>query len=562
MRMGTIESFVSMDVRRRPTPFEILGRIQEHFVGRVLTLAAAAALCAILSVALLPLATRYLETSDYGTYGLLISIVALMSAATDGGTNLLIPAHYGPASASEKARLFATLAVFAGISASAAGLSLIALWYWLDGVFSGPSIPLAAIILAAILIPLRTITNLCVTIFSVTGRGPAIAAQMAIQSLVVFISTLVSLFEFRLGGTSLFVGAVGGQFAALCVGLFALGRDHMCSWPSHDWLRHAALNAPTTATSGLVEGGRGFGENALLASAAGLHAIAILIHARLYHGLLMALSNSVGHNLWSKSLEEARNPNSSFEFTRSAWTPVQITITCAGLFFALLGTEIVAIISNGKFVEAATYIPAFFVIALIQITEQPSNAIVYASGNAASATWARTLMTLGSIILLCPTIVWFGIKGVLTIVIIETVAYRLYLRMLASRERPVPFQDHVAVFGSCAIIAATAYVHWATPPLTIQLLLMAAGIMLLVVIIGRRAISEMISAGHQIVLGQPVGWADLGWSGKVEHAAHWASRCAGLFTQVNTIPANLFTNSRFNGAGNGRAIGPTRLSSQ
>ena len=188
--------------------------------------------------------------------------------------------------------------------------------------------------------------------------------------------------------------------------------------------------------------------------------------------------------------------------------------------------EIVAIISNGKFTEAAAYIPALFVIALIQTTEQPANAIVCVSGRAASATWARTLMSLGSIIVLGPTIVWFGIKGVLAIVIIETVAYRLYLRMLASRQRTVPFQDHVAVFGSCAIIAATAYVHWATPPLTIQLLLMAAGIMLLV-IIGRRAISEMISAGHQIVLGQPVGCADLGWSGKVEHAAHWASRCAG-----------------------------------
>jgi O-antigen/teichoic acid export membrane protein len=537
----------------------MLGRIRKHFAGRVLTLGAAAAFCAILSVVLLPLVMRHLDTSDYGAYGLLMSIVALVCAAADGGASLLVPTYYGPASKSERARLFTSLAAIAGMGACISGTLLIMFWSWQHGTLSDQVIPFPVVVLTAVLMPLRTITNISVIIFSVSDRGTIIAAQMAIQSAVMFISTLVSLFEFRLGGTSLFVGAVGGQFAALCVGLFALGRDHMCSWPSHDWLRHAAVNAPTTATSGLVEGGRGFGENALLASAAGLHAIAILIHARLYHGLLMALSNSVGHNLWSKSLEEARNPNSSFEFTRSAWTPVQITITCAGLVFALLGTEIVAIVSNGKFVEAATYIPAFFVIALVQITEQPSNAIVCASGNAASATWARTLMTLGSIILLCPTIVWFGIKGVLAIVIIETVAYRLYLRMLASRERPVPFQDHVAVFGSCAIIAATAYMHWATPPLTIQLLLMAAGIMLLV-IIGRRAISEMISAGHQIVFGQPVGvrgswmvWRTCGPLGKPMR---------GLFTQVNTIPANLFTNSRFIGAGNGRAIGPTRLSSQ
>src|SRR4051812_38790809 len=103
----------------------------------------------------------------------------------------------------------------------------------------------------------------------------------------------------------------------MCVGLIALGRAHMLSFPSRDWFRHARTSAPTTAASGLVDGTRGFGENALLTSAIGLHAFGILNHARLYHGLLMALGNAVGHNLWSKSLDEARNPHSSFEITRS-----------------------------------------------------------------------------------------------------------------------------------------------------------------------------------------------------------------------------------------------------
>ncbi len=516
---------VRKDATRRSAPYELIERIRRHFVGRVMTLAAATAFAATLSLVLLPLTTRQLELSDYGTYGLLVSIVALVGAATDGGASLLVPAHYGLASAAERARLFSSLAIFTGIGASIAGLLLIILWAWQHGTFSGQAIPLAAIALSAVLMPMRAITNISILIFSVTGRGPAIAAQMAVQSLVAFLSTLISLLEFRMGGTSLLVGALCGQFAALCVGLIALGHHHIFSFPSRDWLWLVASSAPTTAASGLMDGARGFGENALLASTTGLHALGTLIHARLYHGLLLALGDTVRHNLWSRSLEEARNPYSNFEITQRAWTPVQITISCLGIVFAFLGQEIVAIISNGKFTAAAAYIPALFVIALIQTTEQPANAIVCVSGRA-SATWARTVMSLGSLIVLGPTIVWFGIKGVLAIVLIETVVYRLFLRMLASRQRTVPFQDHVAVFGSCAIIAATAYVHWATPPLTIQLLLMAAGIMLLV-IIGRRAISEMISAGHQIVLGQPVGCADLGWSGKVEHAAHWASRCAG-----------------------------------
>jgi len=100
-RVLEIKMFPITGSVKRPVPYEILGRIRRHFVGRVVTLAAATAFNAILSVALLPLATRHLGASDYGIYGLVISIVVLMSAAADGDAGLLVPAHYGSASASQ-----------------------------------------------------------------------------------------------------------------------------------------------------------------------------------------------------------------------------------------------------------------------------------------------------------------------------------------------------------------------------------------------------------------------------------------------------------------------------
>src|SRR2546421_2444453 len=211
--------FPNMGAIRRPVAYEILGRIRRHFVGRVVTLAAATAFNAILSVALLPLATRHLEASDYGIYGLVISIVILVSAAADGGAGLLVPAHYGSASESERARLFVSVAIFAGIAASAAGLLVIIPWLCHHGPFSDQGVPRAAIVLSVALMPIRAITNISVMIFSVTGRGLAIAAQLAIQSLVTFLSTIAALFEFEMGVTSLFIGAFCGQFAALGVGL-------------------------------------------------------------------------------------------------------------------------------------------------------------------------------------------------------------------------------------------------------------------------------------------------------------------------------------------------------
>ena len=91
-RVLDIKMFPTPEAVMRLVPCEILGRIRRHFVGRVMTLAAATAFSAILSVALLPLATRHLGASDYGIYGLVMSIVVLVSAAADGGAGLLVAA--------------------------------------------------------------------------------------------------------------------------------------------------------------------------------------------------------------------------------------------------------------------------------------------------------------------------------------------------------------------------------------------------------------------------------------------------------------------------------------
>ena len=46
----------------------------------------------------------------------------------DGGAGLLVPAHYGSASESERARLFVSVAIFAGVAASVAGFLVIIPW--------------------------------------------------------------------------------------------------------------------------------------------------------------------------------------------------------------------------------------------------------------------------------------------------------------------------------------------------------------------------------------------------------------------------------------------------
>ena len=127
--------------------------------------------------------------------------------------------------------------MFSAAVAIASGLFLVGLWIWHRSALSVPPTPLAAIALSAALMPIRAITNISVSIFSVTGRGVAIAAQIAIQSIGVFFSTLVALFAFGMEATSLFIGAACGQFAALSVGILVLRRHPELSY------RHAMGSA-------------------------------------------------------------------------------------------------------------------------------------------------------------------------------------------------------------------------------------------------------------------------------------------------------------------------------
>ena len=398
-------------------------RLQSHLLGRVATLAGAITLSALVSLIMLPFTTRVLHASDFGTYAILMSMVALVGAALDGGASLLLPAHYGPASTAERGRIFASLTLFALLGASVAGLLLIFYWSWHHSIFVEQSGHLI-IAITAVLMPLRALTAIAMMSFTVTGRSFAIAMLVVCQSVVIFCSTLIALFGFSMAGDSLFIGAGCGQLAALAVCLVTLRQHRELSMPSRYWFRQALISQPTTATAGFMDGARSFGESLMLSNAVGLAAVGILSHAKLYFSLLNMFTSAVTQSTWVRSLQDARDPHSSFELTRRAWAPVQVALGCAAIVLVFLGRDIVEWISNGKLTEAADYIPIFFMIALIQNSEQPVTAVVFASGRGASAARFRALVLLVALITLYPATVLFGVKGLLIVGIVECGALR------------------------------------------------------------------------------------------------------------------------------------------
>jgi len=458
----------------------------------------AIAFSSIISVGLLPLTPRTLNATEYGIYAMLMSIVTLVGNAMDGGASLLLPAFYGPASPPDRRRLFGTIAAVAAAGASIAALLVVsAVACNLVAPF-GQVMPLSSVVAAAAIMPLRAITGIAVIAFSTTGRSGAIALQMVAQSSFVFAATLIALFWFSVGGLSLFIGAACGQSAALFICIIVLAYHGELSFiPSHEWLIRVLGNAPTSASAGFTDGARSLAENTFVVNFEGLYNAGILGHARLYYNLLMALVSSITHSVQFNSLEEGRNPTSPMSRTRGAWAPAHNALGCTGIIFALFGRDIVDLISNGNFDEAAHYIPFLVIASLIHTSEQAAAAIVFANRLGPAAVRFRLCLICFLLVALFPATAFFGIWGPIVIGIIEAATYRAWLRRLARRIRHVPFQDELSYFGIATILATMAWAHLAAPSLQARLICMVFGL-LANAWAGRRWIRNAIITLHHI----------------------------------------------------------------
>ncbi|WP_375159458.1 oligosaccharide flippase family protein [Bradyrhizobium sp. RDT46] len=152
----------------------------------------------LLAIALLPLTTLRLTAADFGYLALLMSIVAFANALSDCGGTLALPVHFAAESEGERRRMIASFFVVTFTVSVALAVLFALSWVTVAGrVLDADGQPFSWTIdiLAAAIIPLRSVSMLSTTIFSVSGRGNAIAAQIAVQAIGTFLGTLICLFR-------------------------------------------------------------------------------------------------------------------------------------------------------------------------------------------------------------------------------------------------------------------------------------------------------------------------------------------------------------------------------
>jgi O-antigen/teichoic acid export membrane protein len=261
---------------------------------------------------------------------------------------------------------------------------------------------------------------------------------------------------------SLFLGAAAGAGASCVCGLWMLRAD-LRAKPSRKWIRGLLRIAPSTMPAALLEHLRAVTESATVTRVGGLAEMGLFAHSRIYHGYLMQVSNAFGFALWPRALEDARTPGESFQAIGRAWNVLYLAITIAGIGFAAFGAEIIALLTNGKFVAAAPLVPFWIAYLLLQNSGKPASALLYANGAGARSTRLRSATMLGSIAALIALVPHFGVPAAVGVAFAEIIAFRLLVQHAARRIRDVPFQDGWVIAGVLSIVGFSALMELFIP---------------------------------------------------------------------------------------------------
>lgn len=431
-----------------------------RIAGQIISYFGSSVVQAMLSVALIPLATMILGPKEFGAYGMAVVVAGLASASCDLGCGIVLYGHYSEASGDELRRLLASVLFLSTTAGLLFGSILFGVWPVISMLAgNGDLLSQLELSLICLSVPLRTFTSVATQIFVMQSRAIQSGLTVLAQSLGTFMVTLVALFVWNQGQTALFWGNVAGLTAGVALAIFLLRTDYHVL-PSRAWMIRMLRAAPSALSASVLENLRSVVESTVMVRGAGLTGVGLYNHARLYHGFLMQMSNAFAYALWPKALEEARVSSGGFERIGRAWNVVYLGLTMTGIGLALFGQEVVQILTNGKFIEAAPWIPFWAAYLLVQNSGKPATAVLYAGQQGAKVSQYRAGTVLCALVGLVGFVPVYGIPAAMAVAFLEMLMFRWLLQRAARRFRKIPFQDEWVIGGCVGIALVTGAVYF------------------------------------------------------------------------------------------------------
>jgi O-antigen/teichoic acid export membrane protein len=425
---------------------------------------------AVLPFLVLPLTTLILSPEHYGVLGLATGITATTGALASLGAGLILAQRFPTLDDGGRRRLVTTVGAVVLLLSLILALGLLAAYGLAVGrVDLVDTLPPAGVPLVLVDLIGSNLWGVATTLCTLNRNARPYAIVVSLRTLVTSAAVLAALYGAGLHNSlALFVGQGAGGAVFLLGGLATLrpylGRS-LDGAVARDMIRVGGW----MGLSNLAEIAQRMVERWLLAGAGGLALTGLFTHAQTYGTMVMTGIRPAVQAAFPAMLEEARRDRPTFPKTRILARLIAVVMTVAALDMAVIGRDVIGLLTHGKFSPAAPYAALLIAVAMVKLGARGEHCILITGGRSRSLAAANALgatVALGLLALLIPP---WGVYGAVVALMAHGLLLITGLRVLARRLKPLPFLDLPALAGAVATVAAVAAMEAAPPSLEIRL---------------------------------------------------------------------------------------------
>ena len=404
---------------------------------------------------LIPFTTSKLEPRDFGYYGLITSFTVVGANLAAFGFNFVLSKHSKVTDLESKKLTVSTLFWFGLAITIIFGILLISFWSLISSYFSDvKSIPVKFVYLAIITNIISYPGILLFEYMRINGDSSKWSILTVVQFLVNSFVTIILLYYYDFSTSALFLGSLAGSIVSLTFSIFLLRNLITFSYSKQD-LGYLLTLGKMSILGSTAENFYNVFERLSIIKILGDTKLGLFIHSISYRQIGMTIASTFSNSIWPETLIEAGQENPEFKKTNLFWFIVYLLLGIGGIIFAFFGTEIIDLLTNGKFTNAAILVPFWFIFLLIQHSGRADIGIIFSKGHGAKYlkfNLFRIIICLASLILFINR---FGLIGVLISSISSMIVFRGLIYFHGQKLYKKNSVDIVVFVWSCLIIFST-----------------------------------------------------------------------------------------------------------
>lgn len=403
----------------------------------------------LLSLLTLPLYTIRLGPEQYGIFALGSSLATAVSTTAGSISALSLPVELSRCKGEDRSCYIGSVLLLGLIGALLTSLAMFGAYLVASTALGLGSVGNKGILLLFAGALLSSLWAIAVEIISIEGRAKRYTILTIVQILTSIVAVCISLFVFNDIENALFWGLFGSSFAG-AIGAMNLLSGRLAFGSQRRWLPVAARGSLAGVLASLTESGKTAFERSYLGIIVGVNQLGLLAHGQYYKNASMVLINTVSRSLVPTSLREAESSCPDFSVTLRFWAPIQAMVAGITISLALIGGEIIRLLTNGKFVNATPVAVAFMLILLLQTAGKTCHPLLLVRGKGYIYANLNTFSAILALIFLVITTPYLGIWGVILATAFQTLFLRIALYWVTSTVYSLKFSDYWVIIGFVA----------------------------------------------------------------------------------------------------------------